>query len=510
LEHRKPIKIGITETQYYRNRKGDFLAKETKDKKDKKTKGQRLEEKLSYKPEFIWKDVKKKDLDALMSFSEGYKDFLHTAKTERECVRVFSSYLESKGFKHISKLKGKPKPGTKLFGTNREKNLVAIVVGKKPLSTGINIIASHVDAPRVDLKQIPLNEDGDTGIAFFKTHYYGGIKKYHWVNIPLALHGVVVRKDGSKVDITIGEKEDDPVLILPDLLPHLARKKQGDRKFFDGIRAEEMNILVGSIPFADKKVKQKIKLNILKYLNDNYGMIEEDFVSAELELVPASRPRDVGLDRSFVGGYGQDDRICAYTSVQAITELEKPEHTAMALLLDKEEIGSDGATGIKSKFMEHFVGKLLALEDKNYHHGLLQATLENSRALSSDVNAGVNPIFKDVHDLTNASFIGKGVILTKYTGSGGKYMANDASAEYVGKIRKLFNDNKLPWQFGNLGKVDEGGGGTVAKFLAIYNMDIIDCGPGLLSMHSPYEISSKADVYYSYRAYKLFFEKLVA
>lgn len=484
------------------------MAEKKNEKKEKKTKGQKLEEKLAYRPEFIWKDAKKKDMKAIMDFSEGYKEFLSTAKTERECVRVFIQFLESRGFKHISKVKGKPKPGTKIYDTNREKNIAVVIIGKKGITDGINIVASHVDAPRVDLKQIPLNEDGDTGLAFFKTHYYGGLKKYQWVNMPLALHGVVVRKDNSKIDITIGEKEDDPVLILPDLLPHLARKKQGDRKFFDGIKAEEMNILVGSIPFEDKKVKQKIKLNVLKYLNDEYGIVEEDFISAELELVPAIPARDVGFDRSFVGGYGQDDRICAYTSVAAIADIKIPERTAMALLLDKEEIGSDGATGIKSRFMENFVGRLLSLYDSNYHHGKLQAALENSKALSSDVNAGVNPTFKDVHDLTNASFIGKGIILTKYTGSGGKYMANDASAEYVGQVRKLFNDNKIPWQFGNLGKVDEGGGGTVAKFLAIYNMDIIDCGPGLLSMHSPYEISSKADVYHTYKAYLTFFEKM--
>jgi len=477
-------------------------------KKDKKTKGQKLEEKLAYKPEFIWKDVKKKDMKDIMGFAEGYKSFLSIAKTERECIRKFIIYLEEKGFRHISTFKGKPKAGARIYDTNREKNLAAVIIGKKGLQKGMNIVASHVDAPRVDLKQIPLNEDGDTGLAFFKTHYYGGLKKYQWVNIPLALHGVVVRQDGSKVDITIGEKEDDPILILPDLLPHLARKRQGDRKFFDGIKGEEMNILVGSIPFKDKKVKQKIKLNVLKYLNDTYGMVEEDFVSAELELVPAIPARDVGFDRSLVGGYGQDDRICAYTSVVAMGDIKTPNRTSMVLLLDKEEIGSDGATGIKSRFMENFVGRLLALYDSNYHHGQLQAALENSKALSSDVNAGVNPTFKDVHDLTNASFMGKGIILTKYTGSGGKYLANDASAEYVGEMRKLFNTSKIPWQFGNLGKVDEGGGGTVAKFLAIYNMDIIDCGPALLSMHSPYEISSKADVYYTYKAYQVFFENI--
>ncbi len=477
-------------------------------KKDKKTRGQKLEEQLLYKPGFIWEDTKKTDLKAIVDFSEGYKKFLSTAKTERECVEEFVRFLESKGFSNMAKLKRKPKAGDKLYVVNRGKNLAALVVGKKPPETGLNIVASHVDSPRVDLKQIPLNEDGETGIAYFKTHYYGGIKKYQWVNIPLALHGVVVKKDGTTVRITIGEKADDPVFILPDLLPHLARKRQGDKKFFDGIKGEEMNILVGSIPFEDKKVRQKIKLNILKKLYDDYGMVEEDFVSAEMELVPAIPARDVGLDRSFVGGYGQDDRICAYTSVVALADIGTPERTSLALLLDKEEIGSDGATGIKSRFTENLVGRLLSLYKKDYHHSLLQKAMENSRALSSDVNAGVNPTFKDVHDLTNASFIGKGIILTKYTGSGGKYMANDADAEYVGKVRKLFNDGKIPWQFGNLGKVDEGGGGTVAKHLAVYNMDIIDCGPGLLSMHSPYEISSKADVYHTYRAYQVFYEKM--
>jgi len=489
---------------YLISSKGDFLP----EKKEKKSVGQKLEESLSYKRKLIWEDASKKEIKEIMDFAERYKEFLNKAKTERECIKEFVKFLESRGFRHISKIKRKPKAGTKIYDVNKEKNLAALVIGLSSPFEGMNMVASHVDAPRLDLKQLPLNEDSETGLAFFKTHYYGGLKKYQWVNIPLALHGVVVRKDGTKVEIRLGEEKDEPVLTLPDLLPHLSRKKQGERKLFEGIKGEEMNVLAGSLPYKDKKIKQKTKLAVLEYLNKKYGIVEEDFISAELELVPAIEARDVGLDKSFVGAYGQDDRICAFTSLLAISELDTPTKTALALFLDKEEIGSEGATGVKSRFMENFVARVLRLYDKNYHHTQLQACLENSKALSADVNAGVNPTFKDVHDLTNASFIGKGIILTKYTGSGGKYMASDASAEYVGEIRRLFNENKIPWQFGSLGKVDEGGGGTVAKFLAVYNMDIVDCGPGLLSMHSPYEISSKADVYHTYRAYKVFFEKM--
>ena len=400
----------------------------------------------------------------------------------------------------------KAEPGTKFYVVNRDKNVALVVVGKMELTkSGMNIVASHIDSPRLDLKQNPLFEDKDTGLAMFKTHYYGGIKKYQWVSIPLSLHGTVATATGKKVKIVIGEDEEDPVFTIPDLLPHLWRKTQAERKITEGIRGEEMNLLVGSIPVTDEKVKERVKLTILEYLNKNYGMIEEDFVSAELEVVPSFRARDVGMDRSMIGAYGQDDSSSTYATLRAILETEKPQITSLALFFDKEEIGSDGNTGVKSRFVENVVARTLSIVKGNYSDIELRNVLENSRALSADVNAGVNPIFKDVHEIRNAAKIGYGVVITKFTGSGGKYMASDASAEFVGKIRQLFNKNNVYWQYGALGKVDEGGGGTVAKFLAQYNMDVLDCGPAVIAMHSTFEVTSKADIWASYRAYLTFY-----
>jgi aspartyl aminopeptidase len=393
-----------------------------------------------------------------------------------------------------------------VYTINRNKSIAVAVLGKRPIEDGLNIIASHIDVPRLDLKQNPLYEDDDTKLALFKTHYYGGIKKYQWVNIPLALHGKVVKGDGSEVDINIGESPDDPVFTITDLLPHLARKKQAKRALAEGIKGEELNILVGSRPVSDKHAKKKVKLWILDYLNKNYGMVEEDFVSAELEIVPAGRARDIGFDRSLVGAYGHDDRICAYTSLRALTDIKTPSRTGLALMFDKEEIGSEGSTGVKSRFLVNTIGDLIGLRNPGYPESMLRKALENSRALSSDVNAGINPNYKGVHETRNAARLGHGVVITKFTGSGGKYASNDASAEFMGAIRRLLNENKIIWQTAELGKVDEGGGGTVARFLAEHNMDVIDCGPPILSMHSPFEISSKIDIYSTYEAYRAFFE----
>lgn len=471
-------------------------------KKDEKSK---LEEKLLYKEEMIWEGLSKKDEKAVMAFSEGYKDFLTRGKGIREVARLIVGAAEGAGFREMSKVKG-AKPGTKVYLVNRGKGLAMAVIGKRPLTEGINVVASHIDAPRLDLKQKPLYEDGATKLALLRTHYYGGIKKYQWASRPLALHGSVVLANGKTVDIAIGEEPGDPVFTVPDLLPHLWRQSQGGRKAPDTIKGEELSILVASRPVDDEKAKEKVKLAVLDHLNRAYGMVEEDFVSAEVEAVPAGPARDVGLDRSMVGAYGQDDRVCAYTCLQAILGVKVPDRTAVAVFVDKEEIGSDSNTGIKSRFFQNFVGDLLALSDPGYADSALRRTLASSKCLSSDVNAGINPLFKDVHEPQNAALIGRGIVITKFTGSGGKYTANDATAEYVGEVRRMLNKAKVPWQYGALGKVDEGGGGTVAKFLAELDMDVIDAGTALISMHSPFEISSKVDVWSTFRAFEEFYK----
>ncbi len=471
-------------------------------KKDDKSK---LEEKLLYKEEMIWEGLSKKDEKAVMAFSEGYKDFLTRGKGIREVARLIVDAAEGAGFREVSKVKG-AKAGTRVYLVNRGKGLAMAVIGKRPLTEGINVVASHIDAPRLDLKQKPLYEDGATKLALLRTHYYGGIKKYQWASRPLALHGSVVLANGKTVDIAIGEEPGDPVFTVPDLLPHLWRQSQGGRKAPDTIKGEELSILVASRPVDDDKAKEKVKLAVLDHLNRAYGMVEEDFVSAEVEAVPAGPARDVGLDRSMVGAYGQDDRVCAYTCLQAILGVKVPERTAVAVFVDKEEIGSDSNTGIKSRFFQNFVGDLLALSDPGYPDSALRRTLASSKCLSSDVNAGINPLFKEVHEAQNAALVGRGIVITKFTGSGGKYTANDATAEYVGEIRRMLNKAKVPWQYGALGKVDEGGGGTVAKFLAELDMDVIDAGTALISMHSPFEISSKVDVWSTFRAFEEFYK----
>ncbi len=462
--------------------------------------------KLLMEKELTWAKASEKVKKAIFDFAEDYKDFLTSSKTERAATIEIIKQVEKAGFKPIEKVK-KSKPGLKVYHVNRGKSVCLAVIGKAPPSEGVNLIASHIDAPRLDLKQNPLYEDGDTELALFKTHYYGGVKKYQWVSIPLAIYGRVIRNDGSHIDIVIGEDESDPVFTIADLLIHLARESQGKRRLMEGIKGEELNLLVGSIPVrdkGDKDEKEKVKLFILKLLNEKYGMIEEDFTSAEFEVVPAGPARDVGLDRSMVGSYGQDDRGSAFPSMRAIMEIPIPHRTVVVVFFDKEEIGSESNTAAQSRFVENFIGKLLALSKPNYNDSLLREALERTCAISSDVNAAVNPTFKDVHEIRNASKLGYGIVMTKYTGHGGKGGANDAHAEYTAKIRLLFNKAKVPWQIGELGKVDEGGGGTVAKFLARNNMDIIDCGPAVLGMHSPFEVTSKADIYYTYKGFTAF------
>jgi len=442
-----------------------------------------------------WKSKSKEDVKEIYAFAEGYKGFLDDAKTEREAVRYITSALTKEGF-------GTDASKDRVFAVNRGKEVMAFVRGSGDIADGLNIVVAHIDAPRLDLKQNPLYEDVD--LALLRTHYYGGIKKYQWVASPLAIHGVVVKADGESVDISIGEKDGEPVFLIDDLLPHLSRKTQDEKKLSDAIEGEKLVVLFGSLPLIGGE-KEPVKQYVLKLLNDAYGMSEDDFVTAELEVVPAFRARDVGLDRSMVGGYGQDDRVCAYTLLEALCRVKDPRRHCLAIFTDKEEIGSEGATGIKSSFLHVFLDDILAGMGLKADEALMRRVLFRSKALSADVNGAVNPTFQEVHEKQNACYLGRGPCVTKFTGHMGKIGASDASAEYVGEIARLFDKENIIWQTGELGKIDEGGGGTVAKHLAVYGMDIIDCGAPLLSMHSPYEISNKLDIFETYRAFQIFF-----
>ena len=452
--------------------------------------------------ENLWKSYNEKEKKQIFEFAEEYKNYLNSAKTEREFVTVTEKELIKNGFTDINKKKTLKK-GDKVYYNNRDKNIVAVIIGKD-IKSGINMIVSHVDSPRLDLKPNPIKEIEE--FALLNTHYYGGIKKYQWAATPLALHGVVYLKNNKKVTLSIGEDEDDPVFSIPDILPHLAYKVQDERKSREVIQGEELKLLFGNMPVNDKNAKEQTKQLVLNKLKKEYGIEYDDFFAAELEIVPAGKLRDVGLDRSMIGGYGQDDRICAYTSLRAIYEVKNPEKTVMVYLTDKEEIGSEGSTSLKATLPELIIGKMLSMTEKNYNDQILRETLWNSKALSSDVTAAMNPIFKSVHDEENVARLSYGLAFAKYTGSRGKVSANDADAEYLQEIRQIFDKNKIKYQSGGFGKVDEGGGGTVAKYLAHYGIKTVDAGPALLSMHSLFEISSKADLYETYRAYKVFFE----
>jgi M18 family aminopeptidase len=452
--------------------------------------------------ENLWKSYNEKEKKQIFKFAEEYKNYLNSAKTEREFVTVTEKELIKNGFTDINKKKTLKK-GDKVYYNNRDKNIVAVIIGKD-IKSGINMIVSHVDSPRLDLKPNPIKEIEE--FALLNTHYYGGIKKSQWAATPLALHGVVYLKNNKKVTLSIGEDEDDPVFSIPDILPHLAYKVQDERKSREVIQGEELKLLFGNMPVNDKNAKEQTKQLVLNKLKKEYGIEYDDFFAAELEIVPAGKLRDVGLDRSMIGGYGQDDRICAYTSLRAIYEVKNPEKTVMVYLTDKEEIGSEGSTSLKATLPELIIGKMLSMTEKNYNDQILRETLWNSKALSSDVTAAMNPIFKSVHDEENVARLSYGLAFAKYTGSRGKVSANDADAEYLQEIRQIFDKNKIKYQSGGFGKVDEGGGGTVAKYLAHYGIKTVDAGPALLSMHSLFEISSKADLYETYRAYKVFFE----
>lgn len=459
-----------------------------------KTLGQQLQEELTFQQPHI-ADEAPDQVQAAEEFCKGYKEFLDASKTERECVAATIALLEKAGYVPFDETKTY-KAGEKVYVNNRGKALVAATIGRESLAKGVRINAAHIDSPRVDLKPNPLYESND--MALFKTHYYGGIRKYQWGALPLAMHGVVIKKNQERVDIRIGEEAGDPIFCITDLLPHLAGE-QNKRTLAEGLKGEELNIVVGSLPFEDKEVKNRVKLNILKMLNEKYGITERDFVKAEIEMVPAFKAVDVGLDRSLVGAYGQDDRVCAYTALMAELEEANPTYTSILVLADKEETGSNGNTGLESMYLMHFIEYLAQMEGVDY-----KTVLRNSKCLSADVNAAFDPTFPQVMEANNACYINKGCVITKYTGSRGKGGTSDASAEFMGFVGDLLDEAGVYWQTGELGAVDVGGGGTVAKCIANHNVDVVDIGVPILSMHSPFELASKLDVYNTYAAFKAF------
>ena len=446
-----------------------------------------------------WKNLEVGKKEKIFSFCDKYMDFLNEAKTEREAVKLIIGKLKNQGFVSILE-KEKLEEGDKVYYNNRDKAVFAAISGKDELRNGVHIVGAHIDSPRLDLKPNPVYEDGR--LALLKTHYYGGIKKYQWTAIPLAIHGVVVKANGEKVKVSIGEDEQDPIFTITDLLPHLAME-QMDKKLKDGINGENLTLLVGSIPQKDMEIKEKVKQNILQILNEKYGMKEIDFTSSELEIVPAFNAKSLGFDKSMVAGYGQDDKVCAYTSLRAILEVKETTQTAVAIFSDKEEIGSMGNTGMESHMFDLFVSELLNKTKQNGYN-VLEKLFGHSKMLSADVDAGLDPLYANVSERNNAAFCGKGVGINKYTGARGKSGASDANAEYVAEVRGIFEKENIPYQVSELGKVDVGGGGTIAYILANKGMDVIDCGIPVLSMHAPYEVTSKFDIYCAYKAYRAF------
>lgn len=457
-----------------------------------------------------WNTYEEQEIQELRRVTEEYRRFISEGKTERECVKLTVALAEQAGYISLEKAmeQGKPlKAGDKVYAVHKKKLAVLFHMGEEPLEKGLNILGAHIDSPRLDLKQNPLYEDGE--MALLDTHYYGGIKKYQWAAIPLALHGVVAKKDGSIVELSIGEKPEDPVLGISDLLIHLSGE-QMQKKATVVVEGENLNIIVGSRPLKDeegakddKAAKEKIKKALLKLLESEYGIEEEDFLSAELEAVPAGPARDFGLDRSMIMGYGQDDRICAFTSLLAQLQVEHPAYTSVCLLTDKEEIGSMGATGMQSRYFENVVAEVLNLAGQ-YSELALRRCLQNSHMLSSDVSAAFDPNYAGAFEKKNIAYLGRGMVFNKYTGSRGKSGSNDACAEYIGELRRIMDEAGVCWQTAELGKVDQGGGGTIAYITANYGMDVIDSGVALLNMHSPWEVSSKADIYEAYKGYGAF------
>ncbi len=461
-----------------------------------------LKEKLFNKKDNGWETLGSNQKRKFLTYQKKYMDFLNVAKTEREFIKHARKLANENGYKDIMEF-DTLKPGDKIYFVNREKSMYLAVIGENSIEDGMHIIGSHVDSPRLDLKPNPLYED--TGLAYFKTHYYGGIKKYQWTTIPLSIHGVMIKANGEKIEVNIGEDEEDPIFTITDLLPHLAQE-QMEKKLKDGIAGEDLNLLIGSIPYSSSKISEKVKLNILNILNQKYGITEADLTSSEIELVPAFKARSLGFDGSMVAAYGQDDKVCAYTSLHAMMELENVKNTAVCILSDKEEIGSMGNTGMESHMFDFFISEILNKTGEN-RPNLLDKVFCFSKMLSADVDAGFDPIYASVSDKHNAGFLGKGISLNKYTGARGKSGASDANAEYVAWVRNILERNDIKYQIAELGKVDIGGGGTIAYIIANKGADVIDCGVPVLSMHAPYEVTSKYDIYSAYKTYKAFWEE---
>ena len=465
-----------------------------------KTQGEELKERLFNTKKNGWENTSDEEKEKIFNYCQGYMEFLNKSKTEREIVKNSEQMARERGYRDISEFESL-NPGDKVYYVNRGKNLFLAVIGTESIENGVNIIGAHADSPRLDLKPNPLYEDKE--FAYFKTHYYGGIKKYQWTAIPLSMHGVIVKTNGEKVEINIGENENDPIFTITDLLPHLAQD-QMQKKLKDGVEGENLNLLIGSIPYKDQKINEKVKLNILDILNRKYGITEKDFISAEIELVPAFKCRSLGFDESLIAGYGQDDKVCVYTSLTAILGIENPRKTAVCLLADKEEIGSMGNTGMESNVFSTFLSEILNKLNIN-RPNLLDKVLCNSKMLSADVDAGLDPIYVSVADLNNACYLNRGLGMNKYTGVAGKSNASDANAEFLAYVRNIFETNNVDYQMAELGKVDKGGGGTIAYILANKGVDVVDCGVGVLSMHAPYEVTSKYDVYQAYKGYSAFY-----
>ena len=464
--------------------------------------GKDLQKKLFNEKKCGWENLSPESKKDIYDYCDSYMDFLNNGKTEREIVKEAKYIAENNGFTDIKNIQYL-KPGDKVYYINREKSMYLAVIGYDNIENGINVVGAHADSPRLDLKPNPLCED--TELAYFKTHYYGGIKKYQWTTIPLSLHGVIVKTNGEKITVNIGEDENDPIFTITDLLPHLAQE-QMEKKLKNGIDGEDLRVLIGSIPYDDKEAKEKVKLNILNILNQKYGITEADLSSSEIEVIPAFKARSLGFDSSMVAAYGQDDKVCAYSSLAAMMTLENVKNTAVCILSDKEEIGSMGNTGMESHMFDFFISEILNKLKIN-RPNLLDKVFCYSKMLSSDVDAGFDPIYASVSDKANAGFIGKGISLNKYTGARGKSGASDANAEYVAWIRNLLEKNDIRYQIAELGKVDIGGGGTIAYILANKGVDVIDCGVPVLSMHAPYEVTSKFDIYSAYETYKAFWNE---
>lgn len=449
-----------------------------------------------------WNKYNNKQVKEIFTFCEGYKNFMSACKTERECVKEVIKLAKAEGYKDIEeiiKVKKKLQPGDKVFANNKGKTIALFIIGKESMENGLKILGAHIDSPRLDAKQNPLYEDSE--LALLDTHYYGGIKKYQWVTLPLALHGVVAKKDGTVIDICIGEEDNDPVVGVSDLLVHLAGDqmgKKGDRV----VEGEDLNVLIGSMPLKGNE-KEAVKANILKILKEKYDFEEDDFVSAEIEIVPAGKARDYGLDRSMVMAYGHDDRVCSYTSLMAMFDIKETDKTCCCLLVDKEEVGSIGATGMQSRFFENIVAEIIDKVEK-YSDFKLRRCLANSKMLSSDVSAAFDPNYPSVMEKKNAAFFGRGMVFNKYTGARGKSGCNDANAEYMAELRDIMEKHNVSIQTAELGKVDAGGGGTIAYILAQYNMEVIDCGVALHNMHAPWEVASKVDIFETMKGYRAF------